>query len=243
MVLVTAQYRRRGLAHAAAAALHRRSDRTRLVPVLDATPAGREVYRALGFQDSWGFHRLVAAGRATAHMRPSPTASRRSPDRRSDWTALCAYDAAAFGADRSGLLQCCAAGCRRPSFMPSATAALRGFLLGRDGRSAAQLGPLIAEDDATALALLRRALAAISGPIFIDLADAKSAIRSLAGQPRLPRATPADAHAAQPARTVRRRAAHLRGRRARIRLSKRAGCDSRPGLSRMHPSISTASAD
>ena len=37
------------------------------------------------------------------------------------------------------------------------------MLLGRDGRTASQLGPLIAEDDATALALLRAALSRIGG--------------------------------------------------------------------------------
>jgi hypothetical protein len=54
-----------------------------------------------------------------------------------------------------------------------------GFLLGRDGRSAAQLGPLIAEDEATALALLDRGLSAIEGPIYIDLADSKASLRAL----------------------------------------------------------------
>ena len=53
---------------------------------------------------------------------------------------------------------------------------LVGFLLGRDGRVAAQVGPLIAEDDAVARALLAHAVDAIEGPVFIDLADAKSKV-------------------------------------------------------------------
>ena len=48
----------------------------------------------------------------------------------------------------------CAAACRRPSSSPSARGRIAGFLLGRDGRVAAQVGPLIAEDDAVARALL-----------------------------------------------------------------------------------------
>jgi hypothetical protein len=56
---------------------------------------------------------------------------------------------------------------------------LAGFLLGREGRIATQLGPLIAEDAATAHALLTRALATIAGPVFIDLADSKAETRSL----------------------------------------------------------------
>ncbi len=66
MVLVSADYRRQGLA----SRLMRRciDDLTTsgLIPVLDATPDGRAVYRALGFQDIWGYHRMAL------HTRPIP---------------------------------------------------------------------------------------------------------------------------------------------------------------------------
>ncbi len=72
----------------------------------------------------------------------------------------------------------CAADCRRPSSSPSADGRIAGFLLGRDGRVAAQAGPLIAEDDAIACALLARALDGLNDLVFIDLADAKNAVRA-----------------------------------------------------------------
>jgi hypothetical protein len=50
-------------------------------------------------------------------------------------------------------------------------------VLGRDGRSATQLGPVAAEDEDTAQALLGLALAGVRGPIYIDLVDGKSALR------------------------------------------------------------------
>jgi hypothetical protein len=56
--------------------------------------------------------------------------------------------------------------------------AIVGFLLGRDGRLAQHLGPLIAEDSAVACTLLDRTLAALEGPVFIDLADTKTQVRS-----------------------------------------------------------------
>ena len=79
-VLVAGDYRRRGLA---TRLMRRAMDdlaAAGLVAVLDATPDGRAVYRALGFQDSWGFHRLVLRERpregeipaAPAGARPSP---------------------------------------------------------------------------------------------------------------------------------------------------------------------------
>ena len=48
---------------------------------------------------------------------------------------------------------------------------LRGFVLGRDGREAHQIGPLLADDDATAMALLHDALATLSGAVYVDLLD------------------------------------------------------------------------
>ena len=40
-----------------------------------------------------------------------------------------------------------------------------------------QAGPLIADDDAVACALLARALDALAAPVFVDLADAKAEVR------------------------------------------------------------------
>ena len=64
----------------------------------------------------------------------------------------------------------------------SSATAFVGFCLGRDGRIAAHIGPLVAENDAIACALLARALDAIAGPAFIDLADAKSPVREFLEQ-------------------------------------------------------------
>src|SRR5215813_7074037 len=43
--------------------------------------------------------------------------------------------------------------------------------------ASSHIGPLIADDDAVACALVARALDGIEGPLFIDLADSKSAPR------------------------------------------------------------------
>ena len=154
MVLVAGEYRRRGLA----TELMRRAvdDLTAagLVPILDATPDGREVYRQLGFTDSWGFQRLVRR-EARAATFPSPAGVVIRPLTDADWPALAAYDAAAT---RDGRVV--------------------GFALGRDGRLAAQIGPLTADNDDIACALAARALDRLDGPVFVDLADAKSALRS-----------------------------------------------------------------
>ena len=174
MVLVAADCRRRGLArwllrHCVKQLLNRR-----LVPVLDATPAGRTVYLGLGFEDCWSMRRLAAhsllqsrdlGARDTAVARPLQAA---------DWPALLAYDRAAFGGDRAALLHRLADRLPGAALVAERSGRLNGFLLGRDGRATTQLGPLMAEDEETAEVLLRHAFRALLPPLAIDLADRHS---------------------------------------------------------------------
>lgn len=175
MVLVAAAQRRRGLA---TRLLHRCiADVTRagLVPVLDATPAGAKVYAPLGFRAAWGFARFAAARPVT---QPAEAPAEIEPITDEIWPTLCAYDAGIFGNNRSQVLA------RMRGRLPPADLAARrgtrivGMLLGRDGRTASHLGPLIAEDDDVAKALLARALRRLSGTVYVDVADAKPSVRT-----------------------------------------------------------------
>lgn len=175
MVLVTAAHRRRGLA---TQLLHRCiADVTAagLVPVLDATPAGAKVYAPLGFEEAWGFVRLASQRRT---LQPRATFVTVDPITDNLWPDVCTYDARVFGNDRSAVLA------RLRGRLPPAELVARrdgrivGMLLGRDGRTASHLGPLIAEDDEAAQALLARALSRIDGTITIDVADAKPVVRA-----------------------------------------------------------------
>jgi GNAT superfamily N-acetyltransferase len=176
MVLVAAGHRRRGLA---TRLLHRCISDTvaaGLVPVLDATPAGRTVYKPLGFEEAWGFARLESQERAI--KAPKPSSIDVQPVTDSVWPKLCTYDASVFGSDRSRLLARMRGRLPAANLFAQRDGRLAGMLLGRDGRAASHLGPLIAEDDETAIALLSRSLGQINGTVFIDVADAKSHVRS-----------------------------------------------------------------
>jgi hypothetical protein len=109
-------------------------------------------------------------------MVPASVAARPIDD--SVWPALCAYDAAVFGADRSRILARMRGRLPPANLYAERDGRITGLLLGREGRMASHLGPLIAEDDATALALLAQALSRIDGPVYVDLADAKPAVRA-----------------------------------------------------------------
>ena len=160
MVLVLPEHRRKGYAsrllRIATAELERRGQ----LPVLDATPAGREVYRREGFRDTWGFKRfrLEAAAQAQGAAPVGPLG---------DWEGALALDAEAFGGPRAPLLRALQARMPRCALqLPG-----KGFVLARDGREAAQIGPLVARDEASAIALLGAALEAVGPPLYVDAAD------------------------------------------------------------------------
>jgi GNAT superfamily N-acetyltransferase len=178
MVIVTAPYRRQGLA---ARLLGGAIDDLRgagLVPVLDATPAGREVYQKLGFQDTWGFARYARPNAPRSEAPPSPaTGISVRPITDDVWPELCRLDTDVFGADRRHLLARLSGRAPAAELVALRGNAIAGFLLGREGRLATHFGPLVADDTAAAHVLLAGALAAVPGPIFIDLVDSKPEIR------------------------------------------------------------------
>ena len=176
MVLVAGEYRRRGLATMMLRRAMADLTAAKRVPVLDATPDGRAVYRKLGFEDSWGFQRLIRRERPRAAAHVGVTVR---PITDADWPALCAYDAAAFGAERSAVLAGLRGRLPAADLVAARANGIAGFLLGRDGGLAAQIGPLIADDDAIAGALVARALDGIEGPLFVDLADSKRELRNV----------------------------------------------------------------
>jgi GNAT superfamily N-acetyltransferase len=171
MVLVTATQRRQGLARRLLQDCIDRLTNHRLVPVLDATPAGRTVYSGLGFYDAWSMRRLVARAQQAPPAEPPPegvTVRRLST---ADWPQVIAYDTAVFGADRGALLRRLAARLPDAALLAQRHGRLAGFLLGRDGRMMNQLGPLAAESDDVARALLARAFAAGALPLAVDVPD------------------------------------------------------------------------
>jgi GNAT superfamily N-acetyltransferase len=163
MVLVGAAYRKRG--HATrliedAVAYCRTAG---LVPMLDATPPGREVYRRLGFADGETIERWRGQG-GGGTVAAGVTDVERAIE----------LDRAAFGADRSALIVDLAQRAGAP-FLSFAG----GTLLGRRGRTATQLGPLLASERATALTLCERAIDAAHGPVLLDIPARETALRQL----------------------------------------------------------------
>ena len=173
MVLVTESWRRKGLATRLMQSAMQALATRRLVAILDATPAGREVYRLLGFEDTWGIERMQCL--APSKLPPVPRASIR-PIQDADWSAVCALDTAAFCADRSELLAALRGRLPQAALVCERDGRITGFLLGRDGRIANDLGPCVAESEDTAIALLAAALEKVSAPVFLDMPAPHAAV-------------------------------------------------------------------
>ena len=164
MVLVTRSRRRQRIGTSILEACGAELARRTLVAVLDATPAGERIYRALGFEGMFNLSRWQGISGPRKKTRAVATRSMAAPD----LAAVTATDAAAFGADRRFLLQSLFDRLPQLAFIAKDNA---GFVLARPGRVATQIGPLVAANEDVAAALLDAALGCVSGPVFLDLID------------------------------------------------------------------------
>jgi GNAT superfamily N-acetyltransferase len=180
MVLVSPEFRRLGFAsrmlRRALAYLQWRG----LAAILDATPAGHEVYVQEGLRDTWSFqrHRLGESRPVSGWQDVSGLKLRNLAD--GDWPQILGLDLPAFGASREPLLRALAARLPEAALVAERGKKICGYLLGRDGREARQLGPLVAADLPAAQALLAHALERVPAPLYIDIVDRHSSLRNWA---------------------------------------------------------------
>jgi len=155
MVLVTPDWRRRGIATKLVDACLAAATRRGLTTWLDATPAGAAVYGPLGFTPTLQLRRLRLE-------KPMDTKAAR-PLSAGELEPLIACDTGAMGFDRSSLLS--EFGNRPGSRIVSDADTIA---LVRNGRTARQIGPLLADRADQALALVDAITRSESGPWLID---------------------------------------------------------------------------
>jgi GNAT superfamily N-acetyltransferase len=157
MVLVTASFRRRGIATRLIDACLDAAAKQGSATWLDATPAGATVYAPLGFTPTLELRRLRLETPAVPNAAVSQA---RSAD---DLERFVARDCLAMGFDRGALLV--ELGGRPGSRLVSGGDAAA---LVRDGRKARHIGPLFADGPDQALALVHEIIKFETGPVLID---------------------------------------------------------------------------
>jgi GNAT superfamily N-acetyltransferase len=157
MVLVTASWRRHGLATNLVDACMALAGRQNLTTWLDATAAGAAVYGPLGFTPTQQLRRLRRANVKTMLAAPEPLRPAGSLD------AFITRDRRAIGFDRHILLT-------ELGGRPASQLRLRDGAMAfvRDGRTARHIGPLFAEHADQALALVDDIVRSETGPVLID---------------------------------------------------------------------------
>lgn len=170
MILVDPACRGRGLGRAVFEACLQDLERAGRSAWLDATPAGEALYVQYGFEALWRLARWQREPRAATGA-PLPQGHTDALD------ALAELDAQALGQPRPAVLQDLA---RREGSHLLREA--QGFAIVRQGRVAHHIGPVVASDEATAQRLIAQACAALDGRVFIDVPDARGALRDWLAQ-------------------------------------------------------------
>jgi GNAT superfamily N-acetyltransferase len=163
MVLVTASWRRRGLATKLVDTCLEAAARQRFTIWLDATPEGAAVYGPLGFTPTLQLRRL-----RLEHSEPAK-AGAPTLISSSDLEEFIARDIGAMGFDRTTLLA--ELGGRRSSHLLSNGAAVA---LVRDGRKARHIGPMFANRPDQALSLVKEIAQSEAGPLLIDVVSTQA---------------------------------------------------------------------
>jgi GNAT superfamily N-acetyltransferase len=158
MVLVTQNWRRRGLATKLLDACLEAAAKQGFTTWLDATPAGATVYGPLGFAPTLELRRLRLVGPASRATAKLP-ANGRLDD-------LVARDCRAMGFDRSALLGELAG---RPGSQLISHG--NAIALIRSGRTARHIGPLFADSIASATALVETVVQSENNPVLIDVVN------------------------------------------------------------------------
>jgi GNAT superfamily N-acetyltransferase len=172
MVLVTEALRRGGVGTSLLKRCLAEVKESGAVAGLDATEQGRPIYLPLGFHDLYRISRWHFDG---AKAETSKVALR--PMVSSDLAAIVAYDCALSGMERPALLRHLASRQPKAAWVAEAGGSLSGFVLGREGRRASSIGPVVADDEAIGLALIAKATSSVPGPFIIDVPDAHAEIR------------------------------------------------------------------
>jgi len=171
MVLVTAPARGQGLGTKLLLRCLATAASSGRLAGLDATEFGRPIYLPLGFVDQfqlarwhWQAPSLVKVAAPAGIVVGAATAR--------DLAEIVAYDTPKSGYRRQAILADLwrrstgfAHVARRPD------GGLAGFVLGRDGQLSWHLGPIVADNEATALALLSAAAAALAQPLIVDVPE------------------------------------------------------------------------
>ncbi len=181
MVIVSPVLQRSGIGRRLMAAIVEAAAPRRIQ--LNATAEGLRLYQSFGFEEVGGIHQHH--GVLSEAARPVAPGTRVRTLTDGDHPALRALDRAASGADRTAILDALLPLSRGHAV--DREGRLAGFVLARDFGRGRLLGPLVAEDEPTALALLSTAAVSEGGFLRADIPEGAAGLAAWLGEAGLPR--------------------------------------------------------
>ncbi|MBL7697427.1 MAG: GNAT family N-acetyltransferase [Chitinophagaceae bacterium] len=126
---------------------------------LDATPAGREVYLKLGFEDEYVLSRMMSTQKVSL--------KNSSPGKKGSFFSIADTDKKVFGASRKDLLQLYHEAFPEFCFIKNSS----NYCFGRRGYNFTQIGPVVADSAEQAIELTTAALNNIEGAVVLDVME------------------------------------------------------------------------
>ncbi|HKH60680.1 MAG TPA: GNAT family N-acetyltransferase [Flavitalea sp.] len=165
MVLVDKEYRGRGVSKMLLEAILDKLQHCESIK-LDATPAGRQVYRKFGFLDEYRLMRMtnimMQALPLEEHQASLPQSIQPS-----DITAVVAFDEIIFGANRSALIPSLVREYPGKASMLKENNEITGIALGRSGNRYHHIGPVLTSNTFDARVLISEALKSLIGQAIV----------------------------------------------------------------------------
>ena len=170
MVLVTQKYRNQGLATHLLNSCIDHLQKSLIIPLLDATPAGKLVYEKIGFRSLYDIHRLIRdPNPVIKEGQKSDGSIHLKQPGKTEFQSIIQFDKGITGADRSAILTHLQQ--RQPGLSILAQdkrGRLLGYAFAREGSHAYHIGPVVAKNTEVAISLIEYNLRRISGPVYID---------------------------------------------------------------------------
>ncbi|MEO6188885.1 MAG: GNAT family N-acetyltransferase [Ginsengibacter sp.] len=131
---------------------------------LDATPAGREIYLKLDFEDEYELSRMVATKPSKAFK-----SARVKLIEKENIKVISNFDKKIFGADRKQLLTWMRKGAPEYAFMIEDRDEVQGYCMARHGYHFTHIGPVVAKNMSVARMLISSVLSSVEDtPVVLD---------------------------------------------------------------------------
>ncbi len=176
MMIVDSAYRGMGISRKLlGAVIEKLKDKGCVSIKLDATPAGRPVYKKLGFNESYTILRLVGKG-VSVDLKERGTLTALIASGK-DMGEIVALDRKIFGVERSCLIKALMHNYPGQAFVIKRGKRIEGFILGRRGTQYTQIGPGVAFDEKNDRNLIAKFLEILSAqPVVIDVPENKTGL-------------------------------------------------------------------